>query len=241
MAPRRLSSAELLDAASVCRERPAAEADLYLAALGAPGLSYEACAHLGIGARDTALAGLYAATFGRQLELAATCPACGARLDVSLTTDALLIEPDAEAPPPIKIGRRRFAVRPADSGDLAAVAAIGDIETARELLALRCLVPAEGEDTPGALSDAQIDAVAAALAAIDPASDFYVPVACFACEAAWDAPVDIARVLASEIVAASDTLLDDVHDLALAYHWSEDAILALAPSRRRAYLQRLRG
>ena len=53
--------------------------------------------------------------------------------------------------------------------------------------------------------------------------------------------VDIARILATEIVIAADTLMDDIHDLALAYHWSEEAILALAPVRRRGYLQRLRG
>jgi hypothetical protein len=241
MSPRRLNPTELLDAASVCRDRPAAEAALYLAALEAPGASFEECAHLGIGQRDMALAGFYAELFGRQLELAATCPECRARLDVSLSTDALLIEPDPNADPRIEIGGRLFRVRPADSGDLAAIAAIADSEAARKQLALRCLVPAEGEDVPDELSETEVDAVAAALVAIDPASDFYVSLTCFRCKAAWDASVDIARILATEIVIEADTLMDDIHDLALAYHWSEEAILALAPVRRRAYLQRLRG
>jgi hypothetical protein len=240
MTPRRLSPAELLDAASVCRERPAAEAAVYLAALDGPGISLADCARLGIGKRDMTLAGLYAALFGRQLELAATCPECGARLDVSLNTAALLTEPDQKAAPRIEIGGHLFGIRPADSGDLAAIAAIPDSAAAREELALRCLVAAEGQDVPDMLSEPEVDAVAAALAAIDPASDFFVSLACFRCKAAWDAPVDIARILATEIVLAADTLLDEVHDLALAYHWSEDAILELTPTRRRAYLARLR-
>ncbi|HXC55135.1 MAG TPA: hypothetical protein VNU97_07565 [Rhizomicrobium sp.] len=241
MASHQLSAAELLDAVSICRDRPAAEAGVHLATLAARGLSFDACAHLAIGARDAALAGLYEAMFGRQLELAATCPGCGTRLDVSLTTAALLFEPGEAVAPTIKIGRRRFGVRPVDSEDLAAAAEIAELEAARELLARRCLVPADGKSVPGALSSGQVDAVAAALAAVDPGSDLYVPLTCFRCEAAWDAPIDIARVLAAELSTAADTLLGDIHDLALAYHWSEDAILALAPSRRQAYLQRLRG
>ena len=196
---------------------------------------------LPIGERDAVLTRLYASMFGSRLELATNCPFCAARLDVSLTTDELLIEPATDSPAPIEIGRRRFEVRPVNSADLAMAAAMPDVETARALLALRCLVPVDGEGVPETLSDDEIDAVAAALAALDPASDRYVPLKCFACEASWDAPIDIARTLAAEVEAAADTLMDDIHDLALSYHWSEEAILALAPGRRRAYLQRLRG
>jgi len=241
MIPYPLSAAELLDAAAECRDRPPVEAGVYLAALGARGLSLDESAHLAIGERDAALVGLYAAMFGSRLDLAANCPCCAARLDVSLTTDALRVEPQMDAHPVVEIGGRRFKVRPVNSEDLAAVADIPDSGAARALLALRCLVPAQGEIVPDALFDDQVDAVAAALTTIDRGSDFYVPLTCFACEAAWDAPIDIARVLATEIGAAADTLMDDIHDLALAYHWSEESILALAPARRSGYLQRLRG
>ncbi|MGK6319611.1 hypothetical protein [Sphingomonas sp. DT-204] len=240
MAPRPLSAAELLDAVSVCRDKPAIEAGVYLAALNLSEISFDACERLAIGARDSVLAGLHAAMFGRRLELAATCPDCGARLDVSFTTDALQIESAAGTTSIVEIGGQRFGVRPANSVDLAAVADIPDVEVARELLAIRCLMPAKGESAPATLSEIDLGAVAAALAKVDPASDPYVSLTCFECEATWEAPIDIARILASEIEGAADALMDDIHDLALAYHWSEEAILALAPARRRAYLQRLR-
>jgi hypothetical protein len=241
MVPNPLSAAELLEAAAICRERPPVDADVYLAALGAAGLSLDETAGLPIGERDAVLTRLYTAMFGSRLELATNCPSCAARLDVSLTTDELLIDLGMESHPSIEIDRRRFQVRPVNSADLAAAAGMPDVETARALLALRCLVPVEGDDVPETLSDDEIDAVAAALATVDPASDRYVPLRCFKCEAAWDAPIDIARALGAEVEAAADTLMDEIHDLALSYHWSEEAILALAPARRRAYLQRLRG
>jgi len=241
MAPNPLSAAELLEAATICREIPPVDAGVYLAALGAPGLSLDDTAALSIGARDTVLARLYASMFGSRLELATRCPCCAARLDVSLSTNDLLIEPVTDGRPQLEVGGRRFEVRLLNSADLAAVAGIPDVETARALLALRCLVPVGSEGVPAALSNDEIDAVAAALAALDPASDCYVPLTCFKCEATWDAPVDIARVLATELEVAGETLMDDIHDLALSYHWSEESILALAPARRRGYLQRLRG
>ena len=77
----------------MCRERPPVDADVYLAALGAPGLSFGEATDLPIGERDAVLTRLYASMFGSRLELATNCPYCAARLDVSLTTDELLIEP----------------------------------------------------------------------------------------------------------------------------------------------------
>jgi hypothetical protein len=240
VAPPSLSAAELLDAAAICRDGRSVETSVYLAALALPGLSLDEAADLAIGARDAALARLYAAMFGSQLALATNCPRCAARLDISLTTDALSIDPAAAARPVVEIGGGRFGVRVLNSVDLAAIAEFADVEAGREQLALRCLVPIEDAAVPETLLDDEVDAVSAALAAIDPGSDFYVPLTCFECAAVWDAPVDLGRVLATEIEAAADTLMDDIHDLALAYHWSEAAIVALPPARRRAYLQRLR-
>jgi hypothetical protein len=234
-----LSATELLDTAAACRDRSSVDTGVYIATLAVPGLSLDEAAHLPIGVRDTALARFYTAMFGDRLEFATNCPECGVRLDVGLPADTLCLEPAPEATALVEIGGRRFEVRPLNSIDLAVIAELPDPETGRVQLALRCLVPLTGAGVPEALLDDQIDAVAAALAVIDPRSDFYVPLTCLECETSWKAPVDVAGALTIEIDAAADTLLDDVHELALAYHWSESAILALPPTRRRAYLERL--
>lgn len=240
MLPTPLSAAELLDATAAFQDRPQADVDLVLATLAMPGLSLDQSARLPIGERDAALVRLYAAMFGPRLDLATTCPRCATRLDVSLTTDALLIEPETAARPTVAFGRRRFEIRKLNGADLAAAAGMPDFDAARMALALRCLVPLGRATVPAWLTDDQLEAVASALAAIDPGSDCYVSLTCFACAAAWNAPVDIARILAAEIEAVAEALMDDIHLLALSYHWSEAAILALAPARRRAYLRRLR-
>lgn len=239
IAPRPLSAGELLDAASACRGRSAPEKGVYLAALGMPGESFTACATLPIGARDAAIVALRQAMFGDQIELSAKCPRCETRLDVAMTSDALLAIGTAGEARAIEIDGERFAVRPADSADLAAIAWIPEMEEARAELARRCLVPLDGGEPPPWLEDAEIDAIGAAMAEIDPAGDPFVALHCPKCDCDWDAPVDIAGVLAGEIEGAADMLLDEIHLLAQAYHWSEAAILALGPERRRAYLARL--
>lgn len=239
MAPRPLSAGELLDAASACRDRSPAEKGVYLAALGMPGESFAACAALPIGARDAAIVALRQAMFGDQIELSAKCPRCEARLDVAMTSDALLAIGTPGAARTIEIDGERFGVRPADSADLAAISWIPEMAEARAELARRCLVSQDGAEVPPWLEEAEIDAIGAAMAEIDPAGDPFVTLHCPGCDCGWDAPVDIAGVLAGEIEGAADTLLDEIHLLAQAYHWSESAILALGPERRRAYLARL--
>ena len=239
--PHPLSAAELLDAASVCRGRSPAEKGVYLAALGLPGASFGGCATLPIGERDAAITALRQAMFGDRLELSAQCPQCEARLDVAMNAAALLaIEPSA-APEAaeIAIGGDRFAVRPADSGDLAAIGGSPDLDEARAALALRCLIPLAGAELPQWLDADGVDAVGAAMAGIDPAGDPFVALHCAACGTDWEAPLDIAGILAEEIESAADALLDEIHALAHAYHWSETAILALSQERRSAYLARL--
>jgi hypothetical protein len=236
-----LSAAELLDAASVCRSRSFAEAALYLATLGRPDLSWEKCAELPIGQRDGALVAMRAAMFGPQLSLGAACPNCRARLDVSMTTDALAIKAQAlEDVPLVLVDGRIFGVRPADSRDLAMLAAIPDSAEAREVLALRCLLSRDGGEAPPLLTPLEVSAIAAAVAAVDPAGDPYVSLSCAACGTSWEAPVDISQILAADIEDAAKALVGEVHELASAYHWSEQAILAMTADRRHAYLQLVR-
>lgn len=236
-----LSATELLDAASICRGSGVPDKGIYLATLGMTEQSFEACAALPIGTRDASILALRQAMFGDRIELSATCPQCAARLDVATTATALLaIERATNSPScDVTIGGRRFDVRPINSVDLAAIGQIPDAEEARIELARRCLVPPEGEELPILLEAADVDAIGAVIARIDPAGDPYAMLRCAECACEWDAPIDIANVLAREIEGAAEALLDEIHLLAQAYHWSEGAILALGQDRRRAYLARL--
>ena len=59
---------------------------------------------------------------------------------------------------------------------------------------------------------------------------------CVACEHRWQAPFDPAAFLFREVEAAVSRLTSEVHQLARAYAWSEESILAMGATRRRRYL-----
>ena len=60
---------------------------------------------------------------------------------------------------------------------------------------------------------------------------------CTACGETWSDVLDAAAYLWAEIEAAAHRLLGEVAEIAKALGWSEQEILAMSTSRRRAYLQ----
>ena len=82
-----------------------------------------------------------------------------------------------------------------------------------------------------------LDEVERQLEALDPAADLELAMACGACGHAWQTSLDVGAFVWEEIAGRAAAVLGDVHRLALAYGWSERAILALSPQRRAAYLE----
>ena len=121
------------------------------------------------------------------------------------------------------------------TADLAAIETVGDLTLARETLFERCVGVATSD-----LPSPVVDAVIAAMAAADPQADVQVDASCPSCGEQWREPFDIASYLFTELSVFARRLLSDVHELALAYGWSERDILALSPARRNAYLEILR-
>ena len=92
-----------------------------------------------------------------------------------------------------------------------------------------------------ALPDALRDAALDRLDAMHEAAEVTLRLACPACDERQSVHFDIASFLWAEIRHAAEHLLDEVHELAWAYGWSEGAILAMGAARRQAYLERVRG
>ena len=63
---------------------------------------------------------------------------------------------------------------------------------------------------------------------------------CPSCRQNRKAELDIAQFFWAEVRSAAMTLLRDVHELARAYGWTEDAILTMNGTRRKAYLEMAR-
>ena len=74
------------------------------------------------------------------------------------------------------------------------------------------------------------------MADLDPYADVRLNLRCPGCAVAWDAPLDIGPFLWLELESWARRTLRQVHELAVAYGWSEADILDLGERRRQAYL-----
>jgi hypothetical protein len=225
---RRFTALELIEISeSGASLGPAGRGLLLLAAGGWPRDAAEA---LPVGARDRALFALRAAQFGPRLEVAQRCTDCGEAMEYALTAaDLDRDEPAGEGTPTAVVDG--VTVRAINAGDLAACERVSDAAAARQMLRARV--------APGGavLDDGRLDAIVANL---DPDAELDIAAACPACGAEQMLAFDIAAFFWDELALRVPRLLDDVADLAHAFHWAEADILALPVARRSFYLSRVR-
>ncbi len=239
------SAAALLAAWEQGSDQPPTVQALVLLAAAQPDLAPATLRALPIGRRDSALLALRTRLFAGRVDALTACPRCAAPLDLIFDVADIQVPPvGAPEPVTVEYGPYAVTVRLPDSSDLAALAGASSAEAARALLLTRCVLRAQrdGVDLPPAALPAQVaDALEAALAAADPQADVQLDLTCAACDHHWQAAFDIVRFLWAEIHAWAGRLLRDVHTLASAYGWSEEAILALSPRRRQHYLELVSG
>lgn len=210
--------------------------------------SEEVLRSLSVGDREALLLHVRRATLGDRIDCVATCPdpSCRERLDLTLSVEGLLVEPD---PAPLEWYEELFA---ASSGDevpvrfrlptgadqeaTAELAATDPVAAGRALLA-RCVAASPGSGAGGAeLPDHLASAVGARMAELDPQAEIRLAFDCAVCGRGADVLFDTASFLIAELAATIDRLYDEVHAIAWHYHWSEAEILDLPRAKRRRYL-----
>jgi len=203
-----------------------------------PEITPEQLPNLTIGARDSLLLTQREWLFGSRLEGVVSCPNCGEKLEFSLLVDELRadsgegLDLNPRAPIFVKAAGVMVEVQIPTIDDAAKVASL-------EELLERCVrkVSKSGEDlTTAELSQGVIDAISRKIVKADPQADIRLSMECPACEHRWMATFDIVTYLWSEIHSWAQRMLFEVHQLASAYGWSEQEILALSPTRRQTYL-----
>ena len=179
-------------------------------------LTEDDAATLTVQQREARLLDIWERCFGPMLHAVARCPACAARLDISLPATGL---------------RQTIADEVASYGptgnDLRAIAACASLDEARSLLLARCGI----NDT---------EAAVAALAEANPQADVAVSLDCALCGHQWEAAFEAGAFVWSQVERIAAGLIEQVHDLAQAYHWAEAAILAMPERRRARYLALVR-
>ena len=127
-----------------------------------------------------------------------------------------------------------------NSLDLLKLTPEADVAINRRRLLELCLTSTRqhGQDVPAErLPDEVMSVVAEQMAQADPQADVQLALTCPECAHPWQAPLDIVSFLWSELHAWAGRLLQEVHELASAYGWSEAEVVGLSPARRRLYLE----
>lgn len=211
---------------------------------------------LTVGDREALMLHLRRLTLGDRLSCVLTCPApsCGAKMDLDLQVSDLLLPP---YPHQSTWHERRFTdqgqtyhlrFRLPTGGDQEAVAlfAAGDLPAAVSVLLARCIQEAiregAGEEPVVALPEAIRDGLSDAMAALDPQAEIALQTQCAECGRPFTALFDAGQFCCQELLGRgreARELYEEVHYLALHYHWSEAEILAMTRRKRHLYLDLL--
>ena len=177
-------------------------------------------AALPVSAADLALLRLHRSVFGSRLPAETICPACASPLEFDLDAGTLI---DGLAGSPPDADGRCHGVREPTVGDLETIAALPDLDAA--ICRLASLYRLDPRTFPSDADIAEIDALYGQ-------SAIRLRLDCVGCGHAWHEDFDIVGYLWLEVEQRAQTLIDDIHALAMAYGWSEPQILALTDARR---------
>jgi hypothetical protein len=245
------TASELLAIWEQCLGRQPFQQALALLSTVSPGASVNELARLTIGQRDERLIMLHAQMFGPKIASVATCPGCGARLEIAFDTQEILASGmnsvtllDTRAELSVSVDGYQITFRLPDSLDLLDISGMQDVSAARNRLLKRCLLEIRYVDqaqTLDNLPEAVMEVVESQMEQLDPYANISVLLSCPACSIQWEAKLDIVMYFLEEMNAWATRLLREVHTLASAYGWREADILALSPRRREFYLEMVRG
>lgn len=239
---RALAAHDILQLWETAQHQHPVDQALALLTAAEPGYSRDELAALPLGVRNQRLLALRRLSFGDRLGGRCICPQCNETVEFDLSCSSLQALPDDTRARTFEINNYALRIRPLDSFDLAAAAAAADVTEARRLLMQRCVIEARRDDAvidTEALPPTLRDAIAEAALAADPGAELLLDLRCPACAHRWQSLLDIVHILWGEVAARAQRLLLEVHLLARAYGWRETDILALSPTRRAAYLQRV--
>jgi hypothetical protein len=236
---RSLSAGELLDSWEQGSAQSPPERAVALLAAACPDVAEDDIAAISIGERDRRLLLLREKLFGPGMASIASCPACGATVEMQFDVRDVITEEATPPPAAMRVVCSGYEVtfRLPDSTDLLHAGKAATEEEARQILLRRCVLaadpPCAGESLPSAVTQM----ISERMAEADPQGDMQFSLSCPQCGAAWSANFDIEGFLWTEIGAWAGRTLGEVHALARAYGWREQEILALSATRRRIYLE----
>lgn len=229
----RLDAKAVLELWESGRGRHPLDRALLLADMAEPELAPERLATLPLGQVNRRLLDLRQRLFGAKLASMVRCPDCREMIEISLEVADFLALPERDETRALRLEEGGHVFRPPSLKDLAALVNDPDRDDSGLALLRHCCL--QGDPLAPEVEE-MLESVGRAMEALDPLADLDIQLACGACGAASSVRLDIGRFLWAEIETEARTLLREVDAIARAYGWSEAAILALNPARRRSYL-----
>lgn len=161
-------------------------------------------------------------------------PDCGRRFDITLPAQAWARPSPAAQVTLAREGADPLLLRQPNGSDLRAcreqaLRHADPARMARDLLDRLCLAGTPQPDDPAR--------VAEALAQADPLVDFAVHCACPECGSTADRPIDLEAHALQALASRQRALLQQVHQLASHYGWTEREVFEVPAARRSRYLQ----
>jgi hypothetical protein len=193
---------------------PASEVEQVVALLGAAGC--EQPEQLGVGEGDRRLLALHRTVTGMELEVLASCPACG-----ELSSAQVVPEQMPPPSPRTALLGSGGGLREPTYADLLSLSA-EPAQAAAELCS-RCVVGSPGR--PPLPEDLEL---------VDDSLAGPLVVACSGCGQPVAVDLDVERAVLERLVRHAREIDREVHTLASAYHWSLVEIESLGDDRRRA-------
>lgn len=202
--------------------------DAVVAACATPPIASEVAARLPVSVRIRALLRLAAAEVP-EVQLVVPCAAggCGELLEIGLPLADVAADP-REVVAEIAVAGHRVRIPTGD--DQRRLAMATGVDVAARLAAVRALAD------DAAIEAAELEVIEAMLDDADPLVGFYVTAACPACGTEARHDVDLEALAQRQLARVQGQLVESIHRLATAYHWTEREVLALPPRRRAWYL-----
>lgn len=213
---------------------------LLLLAQAFPDQAPSKLASLTVGQRNARLLELRTHTFGPQLNGITRCPQCNETLEFAVDSTTLHVPEPEALEYTLTVDGLSLQFRLLNSLDLAAIAHLRDVATARQQLIERCLLQALHDEEAvlfSELPESVIPKLGDAVAECDPHAEMLFTLECTACEHHWTLAFDIVSFFWAEIDTYAQRLLYEISALARTYGWSESEILSMNRRRRQLYLE----
>jgi hypothetical protein len=213
---------------------------------------------LTVGDREALLLAVRQLTFGDRIQSTVACPsaACGERVDLTLRVGDLLSAPNSTPretyEEPFAAAQQdyllRFRLPTGADQESAAIAAQQAVAAGVLLLLERCVVSATRLGAGKArhvrrrqmcvadLPQEIVEQLSIRMAELDPLAEIELSTICPACGHRFQTLFDAGAFLFDEVRQRAATLYEQVHTLALHYHWGESEILQLTSAKRERYL-----